>query len=176
MPIPTRYNTTSSIILYDVTNFEFHQNFIFQEYFFQSMHSVILYKLILTILSHDSSLSSNLFHTHIFFFFIIIFLFFFFFFFFACFNRTSLQLILQYSVISILFPSINLVFISPFPSSLTAFSSFILSLPSGGSFKGGTDICAPLIRGSELVENNVEWGGADLLMVTGETRDREINR
>ena len=105
----------------------------------------------------------------------------FFFFFFAYFNRTSLQLILQYSVISILFPSINLVFISPFPSSLTAFSftafsSFILSLPSGGSFKGGTDICAPLIRGSELVENNVEWGGADLLMVTGETRDREINR
>jgi hypothetical protein len=39
----------------------------------------------------------------------------------------------------------------------------------GGSFKGGTDICSPLIRGSELVGDNIEWGGADLLMVTGET-------
>ena len=37
----------------------------------------------------------------------------------------------------------------------------------GGSFKGGTDICSPLIRGCELVEDNTEWGGADLLMVTG---------
>ena len=37
----------------------------------------------------------------------------------------------------------------------------------GGSFKGGTDICSPLIRGSELVGDNIEWAGADLLMVTG---------
>ena len=38
---------------------------------------------------------------------------------------------------------------------------------TGGSFKGGTDICSPLIRGSELVGDNIEWAGADLLMVTG---------
>lgn len=36
----------------------------------------------------------------------------------------------------------------------------------GGSFRGGTDICSPLDRGSALIEENVQWGGADLLLVT----------
>ena len=90
----------------------------------------------------------------------------------------SIYLPVFYHPYYLLLMSFILFLLLPFHAMPCIFHSFLLAFVliklcpicaerTGGSFKGGTDICSPLIRGSELVGDNIEWAGADLLMVTG---------